>query len=329
MKVSVLIITYNHEPFIAQALDSALMQYVDFAYEIVVGEDCSRDRTREIVRDYQKRYPDRIRLLLPERNIGARANFIQALHACRGEYVAWLDGDDYWTSPHKLQKQADVLDRHPLYAMCFHNVVRWHEDGSKPLENNCPDDFKPVLTLADFLSQRSYCLPVSVMFRRRWLSKLPPEFDRLQIGDWPCFALLASQGNMAYINEVMGVYRIHPGGMFSRGGWTPEKRIQVGKAQLECLETVDAYFGYQYHHLIKRRVADVCYTMAKCCRRQNQWTEMRHYLLKGFLPRALGGRASTWQLLAALCTTFFPILHGTRLRLRHWCKTCFTMRSHI
>ena len=130
MKVSVHMITYNHEKFIAQAIESALMQQVDFDYEIVIGEDCSTDRTREIVVAYQQRHPDKIRLLLHEQNVGVSLNDIRVYRACRGEYVAWLEGDDYWTSPHKLQKQADFLDSHPACSACFHPVTVFFEDGS-------------------------------------------------------------------------------------------------------------------------------------------------------------------------------------------------------
>lgn len=109
MKVSVLMITYNHEKFIAQAIDSILMQQVNFDYEIVIGEDCSTDGTRAIVIQYQKEYPDKIRLLLPEENLGMHKNFVQTFRACQGEYIALLEGDDYWTSPRKLQKQVDFF----------------------------------------------------------------------------------------------------------------------------------------------------------------------------------------------------------------------------
>src|SRR3712207_1086613 len=102
MKVSVLMLAYNHEKFIAQALDSALMQQVNFDYEIVIGEDCSTDNTRDILIRYQKEYPHRIRLLLPEKNLGMHDNLIQTFKACRGDYIAFLEGDDYWTSPNKL-----------------------------------------------------------------------------------------------------------------------------------------------------------------------------------------------------------------------------------
>jgi len=87
-KVSIRITTYNHEPFIAQAIESVLMQEVNFDYELIIGEDCSTDRTRQRVKDYQRQYPDKIRLFLPERNMGQRHNLLQTLKACRGQYIA-------------------------------------------------------------------------------------------------------------------------------------------------------------------------------------------------------------------------------------------------
>src|SRR4030067_128381 len=117
MKVSVIVITYNHEEFICQSLDSILMQDVNFEYEIVIGEDCSTDKTRDILLDYQKNYPDKIRLILSEKNRGLIANFVQTYKSCSGEYIATIDGDDYWTSSQKLQKQVDFLDNNLDYAM--------------------------------------------------------------------------------------------------------------------------------------------------------------------------------------------------------------------
>ena len=118
MKLSVAMITYNHEQFIAQAIESVLAQKVDFEYEIVVGEDCSTDGTRAIVTDFSRRYPGRIAALLRERNLGGPRNLLGTLAACRGEYLALLEGDDYWTCTNKLQRQVDFLDAHPDWAIC-------------------------------------------------------------------------------------------------------------------------------------------------------------------------------------------------------------------
>src|SRR5947199_10855768 len=112
MKVTVLVTTYNHEQYIAQALDSVLMQETNCDYEIIIAEDCSTDRTRSIVLDFQRRNPDKIRLVLPSKNLGCHGNrvFSQAFELGQAQYVAVLDGDDYCTSPTTLQQQGDFMD---------------------------------------------------------------------------------------------------------------------------------------------------------------------------------------------------------------------------
>ncbi len=118
-KVSVLMITYNHEQYIEQAVRSVMMQETDFDYELVIGEDCSTDRTREIVLRLKEEFPDKIRLLLPEKNLGMIPNFVATYEACRGEYIALCEGDDYWTHPKKLQIQVDYMKGSEC-RMCFH-----------------------------------------------------------------------------------------------------------------------------------------------------------------------------------------------------------------
>ena len=140
-KVSVSLLAYNHELFIEQALDSILAQQVNFDYEIVIGEDCSQDNTREIILDYQEKNSDKIRIFLSKKPLNdrksGRLNFVRNLEACRGEYIALLDGDDYWTSPYKLQKQVDYLDNHPEFSICFHPVINVFEIGNYKKEVFC------------------------------------------------------------------------------------------------------------------------------------------------------------------------------------------------
>src|SRR5438552_12195437 len=153
MKVSVSVITYNQEEFIAQAIDSILQQEVDFDYEVVIGEDASTDGTREIVLDFEKRYPDRIRVLLRDHagaesdraaGLGGKTNFVQGLKACRGEYIALLDGDDYWTDPGKLQRKGDLLDNHLNFAISCHKGRRFYEVETKEPTNLLPHIQKKV-----------------------------------------------------------------------------------------------------------------------------------------------------------------------------------------
>ena len=116
MKVSVTILTYNQVAFIGQAIESALDQITDFPYEILVGDDCSTDGTQEVILDYQKRYPDRVKPVLHKKNLGQNGlfNTIETLKLAQGAYIAPMDGDDYWTDPRKLQKfRTTTVGRHP------------------------------------------------------------------------------------------------------------------------------------------------------------------------------------------------------------------------
>mgnify|MGYP001248218371 CR=1 FL=1 len=116
--VSVHMITYNHEKYIAQAIEGVLMQKTNFLFELVIGEDCSTDSTRVICKEYADRYPNIIKLL-PDagKNLGMMENAIRTTMACTGKYIALCEGDDYWTDPYKLQKQVDFLEAHNDYGL--------------------------------------------------------------------------------------------------------------------------------------------------------------------------------------------------------------------
>ena len=214
-KVTVLVTTYNHEKFIAQALESVLMQRTNFSYDVVVIEDCSTDSTRRIVIDHQRAYPDKIRLVLSENNRCDNVNFCGAFLESASQYIALLDGDDYWTSAHKLQKQVDFLDAHPECALCFHNVTVFYEDGSREPWNRNPANQKEFSTLEDLWSG-NFIAGCSPMIRRDLFGEFPSWYANTGIsGDWPLYLLSAQHGNIGYIDEVMGAYRIHGGGLWS------------------------------------------------------------------------------------------------------------------
>lgn len=256
MKVSVHMITYNHEKYIAQALESVLMQKVSFDYEIVIGEDCSTDKTRNIVLAYQKRHPDSIHVLLPEKNLGAMRNSIQTFNACKGEYIAGLEGDDYWTSPHKLQKQVDYMDSHPNCALCHHNIIKVYEDGSREPHHHNPPDQKEISTLDD-LWEDNFIASCSAMVRRNVIDNLPHWFKNMEIGDWPMFILAAETGYIGYLNEVMGIQRIHHGGV-----WSKLTSIQQREKVIKFYKMIDACLESAYHEKIRARVAEEYYDLA-------------------------------------------------------------------
>ena len=219
-KVSVVVMTYNHRGYIEQALDSVLAQRTAFPWELLISEDCSTDGTREIVIDYQRRYPERIRLLLSERNLRSNAVVARGINAARGQYIAMLDGDDYWIRDDKLQRQADFLDAHPECTMCFHNARVDYEDGSRPSWNWVPADQKPFATLED-MWMGNFIPMCSAMYRNGVIGRVPDwyaEFDMSPtlITDWQLHLLHAEHGLIGYLDEVMGVYRQHGGGLYSR-----------------------------------------------------------------------------------------------------------------
>src|SRR3954454_10751837 len=215
--VSVPLITYNHEPHIAQALKSVLMQQTSFPIEIVVGEDCSTDKTREIVVEYQKRYPHVIRALLPERNLGPYRNVTATLNACRGTYIAALEGDDYWTSPAKLQRQVDFFEAHPDCSICFHKVFVIDETGQNA-PRTIPLDSKKISTLEDLLPG-NFIPSCSAIWRNGLFAKLPAWVEEVKFSDWVIHVLNAEHGNIGFIDDCMAVYRLHAGGTWSTQSW--------------------------------------------------------------------------------------------------------------
>lgn len=245
MKVSVAIVTYNHERFIAKALDSVLSQRTAFEFEVVLGEDCSSDTTRDIVMEYKRRYPDNIRLLLNEKNLGMHANGAQVLRACTGEYIAMLDGDDYWTSAEKLQKQVDFLSGHPECSACFHDALIIHEDNSEEPKHYRTMQ-KEFSTVEDLLID-NFIPTAAVMFRRTLIKRLPAWAESLEMGDWVIHILNALHGRIGYIDEVMSVYVVHGCGV-----WSTKSRLIHTRAIIELFEALDRHLDSTYLRDTKR-----------------------------------------------------------------------------
>jgi glycosyltransferase involved in cell wall biosynthesis len=290
VKVSVCVQTYNHEPFIAEALDSVLMQETDFDYEIVLGEDESQDRTREICIDCAARYPRRIRLFLRSRKDvihidgrqTGRFNFVGNLKAARGQYIALLDGDDYWSDRDKLQKQVDFLEAHPECSMCFHNVRVIYEDGSQEPQNYCPSGQKEISGLEDIL-KRNFIPSCSVMFRRGLAPELPDWFYLTQMGDWPLHLMNAEKGRIGYIDQVMGVYRVHSG-----GAWSSLSQIELLHENIKFYHYANAHLGFRYDRLIKTCLSDRYCTLASAYARDGDMAKARIYARRSLAERPPG-----------------------------------------
>jgi glycosyltransferase involved in cell wall biosynthesis len=245
MKLSICCITFNHAKFIAQTFDSFLLQKTSFDFEIVVSDDCSRDATLSIINTYVEKYPDKIKLLANTENIGMMRNFIQAMTACSGKYIALCEGDDYWTDPFKLQKQLDFLEENEDYTICFHEAVILYEDGKEVFFNNLKKD-----TTFDFfdLTQKNFISTASCIFRINESNcPLPEWFSRINTGDWALHLLNASKGKIYFMKDCMSVYRIH-----SNGVWTSLSSRQKMEKGIQLMDQLNAIFNFKFNEYFEK-----------------------------------------------------------------------------
>jgi len=216
--VSVLVVTYNHERFVRQALDSVLAQQLSEPFEILISEDCSTDGTRAIVCEYAERHPHLIRPLLSERNLHSNEVVARGFRAARGRYIALLDGDDFWTSEDKLRAQVAFLDARPDLTICFHNVQVVDESSQSDGRLwNAPGQ-QEISGLHELL-RGNFIATSSVVYRRTSVAEVPAWYDGFfPVTDWPLHVLYAREGGIGYLDRTLGVYRLHAGGLYSTLG---------------------------------------------------------------------------------------------------------------
>jgi glycosyltransferase involved in cell wall biosynthesis len=213
-EVSVAIITYNHRRFIAEAIESVLAQETRFPVRIHIGDDHSTDGTREILYHYQERFPERIVLnLQPEHppGIPGRVNNITNLQSCDGDYIALLDGDDYWTDPRKLQTQVDFLEAHPGHAGSAHDATIVGSAASTCTVAELSPQGRPDAAIdlgtEDILDRRLYQTS-TFLFRRKALT-LPPWFSKVYSADYALFLLASQHGPIRFDPAARSAYRVH------------------------------------------------------------------------------------------------------------------------
>ena len=239
--VSIVCITYNHEKFISEAIDSFLMQETNFPFEIILGEDCSTDNTAEIVKKYTEEYPDIIKSVLRESNIGMNLNFKQSFEKSIGKYIALCEGDDYWTDPLKLQNQVDFLEKNEEYGMVHTNFDTYYQDSNYFLKNTHSVyniDIKDNCTLEYwnlFGKSMATIKTLTVCIRRdlidEWLSVTPE--NKWLIGDFPMYFYASLHSKIGYINESTSVYRTIPNGSASNVGNDSKKKLKIKKTYID------------------------------------------------------------------------------------------------
>ena len=200
--------TYNHERYIASAIESVLRQQTDFRVEIAVGAECFTDRTLNIVRDYERMYPECIHIVTSENNVGWRENYRRTIAAAQGRYIALLDGDDYFTHRKKLQMQVELLEANPDVGMCYTRSERVDEDGNTSIypEGECYTDFESML-------RRNPAENCTVVARRALVEQyyaeiVPANHPEWLTDDLPMWLWFGARSRCMAIDCPMAVHRV-------------------------------------------------------------------------------------------------------------------------
>lgn len=261
--VTIRCLVYNHEPFLRDCLEGFVMQHASFPFEAVVHDDASTDNSAAIIMEYAEKYPNIIKPIIETENQHSKHD--RSLRrimneACTGKYIAWCEGDDYWTDPYKLQRQIEYLESHPECSMSFHavNVVK---DGA------VVRILKHSIKEVDFSTNRiismggSYVPSPSIVVRRNLFYEYPKFRNMADVGDYPLQVYAAIKGAVHYFPEIMGCYRIHG------GSWTasvsPEKNIGHLQNRIAWLKELDKYTNGEYRSAVFFSIIDSAVALYK------------------------------------------------------------------
>jgi glycosyltransferase involved in cell wall biosynthesis len=212
--ISVIILTYNQDKYIAQAIESVINQDVNFEYEIIIGEDCSVDDTFQIVLSFKNKYPEKIKLVTSELNVGLVKNYRRCLLECRGKYITALGGDDFWHSDQKLSIQVRFLESNPDFGLVHCGVTRFYENlgmkqNSCDVSKNIPNGY-----VYDYLLKENFIFAPTACFRKSLLAYIDFElYEKLGffIEDYPMWLEFSQHSKINYINQSLVTYRISDG----------------------------------------------------------------------------------------------------------------------
>jgi glycosyltransferase involved in cell wall biosynthesis len=248
--VNIIMLTYNQEQFIAQTIESVLVQKTNFNYQLVIGEDCSTDKTRSICESYAMKYSDRIKLLPKlEKNIGFMANYTRTIKNCDGKYIANCDGDDYWIDEYKLQKQVDFLNNNSEYSIVYTGIKRLFLNGDLKEKNNSAT--KTITNFEDLIFN-NYIPSVSVLFKntQNYENEIPNWFINLPYGDWPTYLwTIKNSGKIYFLNEITAIYRTGIGVSVNMGKIS-SNFVKGHIIFLKCME-IDKSFSHKKGIILK------------------------------------------------------------------------------
>lgn len=294
IKVSICCLAYNHEKYIAKCLEGFLMQKTDFPFEVLIHDDFSSDKTGDIIREYARKYPEIIKPILETKNqfcnLGISGIYREILYPmAKGKYITYCEGDDYWSSPEKLQKQVDILEEHPECKMCLHytRVVDENEnlsDWGYPLKRIGSGiysgyDFMKGLTDGIFFHTTSF------MCRKDYILKMiqsvPDFYLESDVDDVPLLLYMGQLGSVFYLDEELTCYRRN-----SIGSWTESQKGNIDRIvshkwrMIRMYEKYNLFTNGKYEDLVNHWIDNERFMIAE---HEHDFREMRKAKYKGFL----------------------------------------------
>lgn len=255
--VSIIVPTYNHEKYIAQALDSFLMQKTSFPIEVLVHDDASTDSTAEIIKDYEKRFPNIIKPVLQTENqyskgVNVEQTFL--MPKCQYCYTAMCDGDDYWIDDTKLQKQFDALEQHPDIDICAHRATAIDANTGESVGFQGPSDTFRIFTPEEVINgDGGFVATGSIVYRTKLDDKIP-EFRKINELDYGVQIDGSLRGGMIYFGDCMSAYRISVAGSWTaRIQANPDKAIPFYKTMDDMFVSLDSYTNGRFKKLIEKK----------------------------------------------------------------------------
>jgi len=306
--VSVCMITYNHEAYIAQAIEGVLMQKTDFPIELVIGEDCSTDSTREICQRFETETTVNVSVLSREKNLGVMPNLVDTLKHCHGKYIALCEGDDYWSDVNKLSMQIGFLERNPKYTGACTSVDRLDErDHSvRPEQSHDLLPSEMDVTTEELLSDFFIYTPTFV-FRNHIFEA--ENLSRYSFGDKFIQLLTSAKGMIRFFNCSSSVYRIHNSGAMHT--FVPANPYRFFGDYIDFLTFYDEYTSFEFHPLISRKQTYLCRLKSMSDRSNNiigRSIAGIRYLLDSQTEKSIGEVRNVF-------TLTFPQVHGTVKRI--------------
>ena len=264
--VSVNCLVYNHAKYLRKCLDGFVMQKTNFKFEVLIHDDASTDGSQDIIREYEEKYPDIIKPIYQKENQYSKHIGINKTYQyprVKGKYIAFCEGDDFWTDPYKLQKQFDIMEKNPNCSICVHRVKDVLENGED--SGKCHPNFpmeEGVINLKKYLdiasNYSSYPFQTTSYFmrmdvKRESVNNPPPFAGKFGVGDVPTMLFALTKGDMYYIDEIMTCYRLQ-----AKGSWSEtvskdkRKRIESLKKEINGYNIFDTYSEKKYSREIGR-----------------------------------------------------------------------------